>query len=373
MRRVVTARLGEEYGVREKLHGEVSDVMRIARIGFVANDIDSDPKRDRAGAAVRKLSFEARFARTIQDVYLTADYIVFNNNSLFIDGSIFTIDIREKSQAMAIGNDLNGRLNEIALDYTKTISIDGTTILGSNEGCLTWGHWVVHNLPRVVAVAQLHPDANVIVPASYFGTRPSYGELLLLSGIARERIITTRAHELYRFEKLVIPDYFYKQNSIHPAAISLLSQIPQMVGTGGEHTPENVLIKRATSGKRDVANSSEFETLMSSFDFHVCELGSQPFSDQVRVWQRAKRIASVLGSDLTNIVFGPERLSVVAFTPNRFGDDFFFDLAAAKGYSWSELFCGRITRNTTSIINSSFVVDLDSAKELISKLLENDL
>ena len=367
MRRIVTARLGEEYGNREKLFDEISLIERVAKIGCVMRDTDRGPERNRAAIANRSLSFDARFARTIHDVYLVEDHIVFDTAAIFIDASIHSIDICNSEQAKVVANDFSRRLDDASLESKKVILVDGLTILASNEGSGTWGHWVIHNLPRVLAAAAAYQNARIAVPASYFGSRPNFGSLLSLFGISESRVIKTRPKELYRFDRLVIPDYLYSRNAVHPAALTLLSQTPSHIGVSNGTNSRKVLIKRATVGKREIVNETEFEARMMQSGFQPIELGSFPIERQISCWNNAKNVASVLGSDLTNIVFGSSDISVLAFTPNHFGDDFFFDLAAAKGCVWNELYCSAVGERKLPLINSSFLVDYSSLDSFLEQ------
>lgn len=239
--------------------------------------------------------------------------------------------------------------------------VDGQNYIACNEGSGTWGHWLVHNVPRIMLFLEAYPDGRVVVPKSYFGTgiHGTCGQLLEVLGYHRDRFVLVSPDQVLRLEHVVLIDLPYRKGIAHPLAIELLQNIGEKVRSSvhGASKESVTFVQRLGDDRRDIANRRQlFEVLKAKgVSIYRCSLSLE---SQVDVWCNSRAMTGVLGSDFANMVFGgAERLLVI--TPAWFGDNFFFGLASQLGKEWNEVFCGQMMEKREPIHASSFVLDID--------------
>lgn len=49
----------------------------------------------------------------------------------------------------------------------EEVQVDGLAYIAYNEGSGTWGHWLIHILPRVIIFLRMYPFGKVIIPDDY--------------------------------------------------------------------------------------------------------------------------------------------------------------------------------------------------------------
>ncbi|MBL7309171.1 glycosyltransferase family 61 protein, partial [Escherichia coli] len=89
---------------------------------------------------------------------------------------------------------------------------------------------------------------------------------------------------------------------------------------------------------------------------------------QIAAFANAKVVVGNLGGSFSNIVFSPNKLSVVALTTEFMHDDFFFDITSnKKGYYTS--IHGKAT-DPTAGMQSDFTIDADFVIERVRRELD---
>jgi capsular polysaccharide biosynthesis protein len=237
----------------------------------------------------------------------------------------------------------------------EAIDVNELTLIVHNEGGGTWGHWIVQNLPRVILFKQKYPDAKIALPEGYRGGNFAFS--LSLFGIEWNSVFPLNHAKSYRFKQAAFIDHLYDLDGVvHPAAIDVLSQA--IIPDAEEFTPPRIFIERSKSVmRRNIENISEITDVAKSFGFSYGKLGRVPVTKQASYWREGTHFCSILGSDLTNIVFAKPGENVISITPEIHGDNFFLDLAAAKGLVWNEMLCGQLATRREPIGHSSFEVD----------------
>ncbi|MCO6415928.1 glycosyltransferase family 61 protein [Siccirubricoccus sp. KC 17139] len=248
----------------------------------------------------------------------------------------------------------------------EDVVVKESVILTSNEGSGTWGHWVAHNFPKIVLAARLLPDSKIAVPAGYANARSNFGALLAMSGLNPNRILYTNDKIVYRLDEAIFVDFLYHEKSIHPLSLDIFGEVASHLEEQTGNTTRKMYLSRTTPGKREIVNADQVGDILHGSGFRSVTLGAEPLATQVAYWQEATMVCSVLGSDLTNILFGNENCSVMAITPDWFFDIFFFDLAAAKGMVWNELYCGKMVQEKVPSHLSSFIVQEDALRNFIA-------
>jgi capsular polysaccharide biosynthesis protein len=301
----------------------------------------------------------------IRNVELCRGFVVRQEDAIFADASIYSIGAKTQEDVEKVARGLLHHSADFSASENRTLSIADPVLITSNEGSGTWGHWVVHNFPRIALARAVFPEVLVMIPDSYFGSHANFGALLSEIDFPRDQLLPSRNNVLYKLETAILVDYLYERNAVHPYCIDLFDSIAKKRPSSESILQPRIAIERTTKDKREIANHDEFSGLLSASGFQSDRLGARPLKEQIAVWTQTKIACSILGSDFASIVFGQTDGAVMAITPSWFGDDFFFDLAAARGMTWNELFCGRIDAERTPIINSSFRVDIDAAGKFL--------
>ncbi|MBP0441369.1 glycosyltransferase family 61 protein [Tianweitania sediminis] len=309
----------------------------------------------------RSIEFGPTLARRLHGVDVARGYIVSDVKHIYLDTTITALVTSEPGRLLAFAKNLS---EQAASASEVSTFVEEPVIFVCNEGSGTWGHWVVHNLPTLIMLGDKFRDARIAIPQAYFGSRPSFLEsLLFLRPTFASRLLPIRSEVTYRFDTLLTSDFLYQDRSIHPEALKILESAGSVPTTVDVFS--RVFLKRVTPGKREVANLEAVERILLENGYSISEVGKSSFASQLQLWHDASHVCAVLGSDLTNIVFAKSKMQILSITPEWFSDHFFFDLAAAKGAIWSEVFCGEMIDEKTPLHTSSFRVDQFTLQEMI--------
>jgi capsular polysaccharide biosynthesis protein len=359
---IKTSRAGNEFGEKSLLYPFV-EVRRTPQVGLIMKDAAAEWRGNHYQHS-RWEKFPAIYSRRIHNVMLCDTHILYDENSIYTDNLITAKFAHDDA---AFEHTAYGHAG-IAIEKERTVPhvehIQEPVIVTSNEGSGTWGHWLVHNFPKIALAREAYPNCKVLVPVSYFvGGYANFGEVLWLLGLKSEEMIGIYPDRRYKLDQAILVDFLYT-HSVHPYTIDLFERMGAAMDETG--TPvDRMVIERTTPGKRDVTNRSEFLRQMNDSGFTETTLGALPLRQQIAAWRAGREFCSVLGSDLTNIVFGRPGASILAITPAVFHDNFFFDLAEARGMNWNELFCGETTVERSGP-TSDFKVDALSLRHFLS-------
>lgn len=239
----------------------------------------------------------------------------------------------------------------------NVVKVEGPIYIAQNEGSGTWGHWLVHNLPRVILFLRKVPNGRVVIPDDYRSERyKSCLQLLEKFDVGLDKLIFLRRSEILLAESVFLIDIPYINGSAHPVVFDLYAEIRCKKGLSNS---DRTFINR-TAGTRKISNFNDVDPILRRNGFNISsELGG--LEDQISLWNNSKVISGVLGSDLTNMLFGDvDQLYVI--TPEWFGDRFFYGLAASLGIEWNELVC-----------SNEYLSDLREPKHLSSFMVAPDL
>jgi capsular polysaccharide biosynthesis protein len=194
-----------------------------------------------------------------------------------------------------------------------------------------YGHWLVELLPRIAIAAQFCDlsQCRIVVTRKSGGMSRVYRDSLGLFGVKPEQIVTLKRRPVM-FERLHYPLPVSQHPWIKsPRAIALLETLPDKVGAPGDG-PKRLYVTRNSGKNRRLTNEAEIFALLRPLGFVAVEPGKMSFADQVRIFSGAEMIVGNCGAALTNMVFSPRGVSVMALTTPFMQDDFFWDLTDLK-------------------------------------------
>ena len=137
---------------------------------------------------INTINFPKLRARIYEGAVLRNSYMLFQGDKLISDNFIYSIHgsggsrRRVKHYAAKVAQKQSNK------EVRKQIICNGDVIIGVNEGSGTWGHWLIQTLPSILLCLRHYPDARVALPASYFGSRSNFGDILKLYKLESSRV-----------------------------------------------------------------------------------------------------------------------------------------------------------------------------------------
>jgi Glycosyltransferase 61 len=346
---------------------QATTVTRQPRIGATAMDRSGSAKfASPRFTAPYQVHFPPVRLRVVENVTLVQEYIALHDAGVITD---HLYGIREGAKPVLSGP-ANMRLDRFRTnERVDPRLVDTPTLVIHNEGGGTWGHWVVQGLPRVLWFRRVMPEGKIAVPRDYLMEANNFGRILRLYGVEHDDVVPLSRDVSWRLREAVFIDPLSQPMGVHPAALEVLrEQCPRLAPP--PNASDRTFITRATGGNdRGIDNAAEIDAIASDLGFRPTRLGSTHVEQQIATWQHGAAFMSVLGSDLTNLVFAKPGSDVLSITPDFHGDMFFFDLAAAVGLRWHELLCGHIVEKREPRRSSSFAVDPRVFRDFLTRAL----
>ena len=336
---------------------------------WVDKQVMSHPRnyrsRDYSPATFR---FNEVNAWKIQDAVLSNGVYLHRDDDAFLDASLLMHATKGavRDTMLARFTDNIKAADTYPIDYSYS---DKSVLLINNEGGNTWGHFVVHNLPKALIYARHFPNGLILVPEEYFienSPQRNFGKLLLVYGISETSLIKVSREVRYKFGEVVLLDFLYdfvNRGGIRPDALELLE-----IDCRASGQSSSIYLERSSS-TREIANGSAVRQSLRQRGVDALRLGACSVTKQIETWRGSNLVATTLGSDLTNMIFAKPGAKILSLTPSFFVDNFFFKLATAKGVIWNEIECGEIAEHWKPERNSKFLVDIDLLEEAMDALI----
>jgi capsular polysaccharide biosynthesis protein len=259
--------------------------------------------------------------------------------------------------------------------YASTIErgqiIKGSCLLAKRPWYKNYGHWLVDSLTVIALAAEL---IRINKWKIVIGKFPSAGmrravldSIQMIFPDVDIEVLEHPDDEVWFFEKLLyvtpthVPPLFKS-----PTALNKLRRFASSVEP--KATGRRIFISRNTSSVRRLLNEDEIFHLLSEYDFELVHPETLPFEEQVRLFAEAEIIVGVKGAALTNCIFSPRGMKVMALCPADFPDMFFWDFIAQLDGHYAEVY-GPITTNNHPSHND-FSVSIDSCRRAIVELLK---
>jgi capsular polysaccharide biosynthesis protein len=230
-----------------------------------------------------------------------------------------------------------------------------------------YGHWLIETLPRLELVDECFDIAKCkfIIGGDRGAIGQVYLDTLALFGVPNENIV--RLDEASSFENLIYPAPLTIQPWIKaPRVIKFLERLGQKA-LSDYVSPSRLYVSRDSNAKRVLLNEEAVLEIVLKYGFFPIDPGRVDFQSQVRMFRNATHVIGNLGAAMTNVVFAPRGVKVLALATQCMQDDFFWDLVCQKEGEYVSLHGNAIT--PASGMYSDFRIDIEQLSGVMAEFV----
>lgn len=224
-----------------------------------------------------------------------------------------------------------------------------------NRGFPVYGHWLHDALPRLALLSEFPPDTRIIVPADL---KPYHKESLELLGVWDRCRPTPETH-------LEVERYFFSSpvsmiDCYNPYAVEFTRKALLPKGDPNYSGPRKFFLQR-TAKRRAVENNDELCDFFRSRGWAVVKDMDLTFAQTIKLFSEAEAVCSVLGSNMSNVIFCKPGCIVMHLAPDVLLDGWIDWIAEVcnLNYHFSIVRCGG--HNSTKI-----VIDIKQIEEMFA-------
>ena len=193
-------------------------------------------------------------------------------------------------------------------------------------------HWLTETLPRIIIAKESGYSFPVVFPEN------ANRNLFFVDSIAALGIdsIFYSYKETIQLNTLVAPSHLQPAqcdpNQIKKVRDCFRNYDNAITSTGNK---KRIYISRTIAQRRFIRNENELEKLLASFGFETIHMEKLSFSQQRKLMAETEVLISNHGAGLTNMIFLPEKSTVIELKANA--DDInncFFNLARALDHRY---------------------------------------
>ena len=254
------------------------------------------------------------------------------------------------------------------------------------NGSYNYAHWMTEFLPQLVLLKEQGVDLSAYKIVVDSRSYPSMLEALFLLGVTEDQLIKVDAMSLNTFPEglwvsPVANIVFQRPNAISSDALHQLAE-PQhaifhpdaliatrntflalVVQEGCETAPEKIFIKRFSGRQyhaRSVVNEAVIQKKLESEGFVSIDPSTLSFTEQIRVFSKAKYIVSASGAALLNMIWAPIGAKIIVLMNDAKVVNYWYfsNIAFAVGHQLSYVLGKAVnTGNWNDINHADFVID----------------
>jgi len=221
------------------------------------------------------------------------------------------------------------------------VHVDKECLLVARFGEATWGHWLGEILPRAIIAEAFFPGRFCFAVPDWTtkeGSNSTFLQSLLAYGITESRLVRLISSNCYRFRSLSTVTPVRSDRAMHPQVLELMRKnVVVKPDAFGRYLPSRLALLRKDIGRRSISNYEEVEVILKARGFLLTESSENSFEAQVSLFRAAHEVFCVLGSGLTNVIFSPEYVNVIAPAPEAWGDSFFYPLVQARNGKFADI------------------------------------
>lgn len=229
-------------------------------------------------------------------------------------------------------------------------------------------HWLTDALTRLYVVRDRLDQVTLLLPWE-FEVRDVVKSSLEVFGVKNVDFI--RADEVVECRSLLMPTHtapsgHFRDNVLQGVRTELLSAFGN---SGGRD--ERIYISRRLANRRRVANEDDLVPVLKNFGFEIVCAEDLSFEDQVRLFSRARYLASNHGAGLTNMIFMRDGGSVLELRHvSDYVNNCYFILASALKLRYYYQLC-RAETDLADPHTADLVVDPKEMEMNLTRLLQS--
>lgn len=194
-------------------------------------------------------------------------------------------------------------------------------ILAFDRGYMTYGHFLVDILPRLLIAEQTlgsaFADCSVFVPADL----PTWGERILSAmGFAPRRFYRFDWHRNALAVSLaIVPTLAHAYYSFHPLAADSFREISRRAAPELESGSRRLFLSRqGQHSNRRLVNRVRIEEIARGAGLEVVAPETLSFREQISLYGGSSLMVGEYGSALHNSIFMPRGSGVIALNPMQY-------------------------------------------------------
>lgn len=199
-------------------------------------------------------------------------------------------------------------------------ALSGTYIYGLNQH-VSFGHWLIHRLPRIYSALQHNEGTDVLISSSPWDPT----DLIQSVGVRKEQMIALPADKrevFFQVDKILVANHAAppgrRRQLDWPRFEKVVSQILNNLRLpDGKRGPEKIYLTRTTAPEQRLGcmNRPFIENLMKQSGYFVVAPETLPFREQVNLLVNAKDVVTEAGSGGLLSVFSRRLRSLTYLSP----------------------------------------------------------
>jgi len=213
-------------------------------------------------------------------------------------------------------------------------------------GDTSYYHWLLNWVPRLMAkdvMADYLPplrSLKVVVP---WGQVPKYLELLYELGLPRENVVQLSSEAIWRFEELIVPNFF-SSGRLSPSVAHWYRT--QLRTERAPKPSKRILISRRDASmdgppRRRVANETELAAALAPLGFERYELSDMSVRQQIELFQQAEFVIGPHGAGFVNMIFSRPGTKAIVLE-NSWNHTFMVDMVNVSGGAACSIVCNDV-------------------------------
>lgn len=241
----------------------------------------------------------------------------------------------------------------------------------------TWdrnfGHWLIDSFGRL-ATLEGHVDLTTCVFQVNRQPNAQMQQVVLdsfeLAGVGADQV---EFCEILKdaYDELLVPGTIAATPlRKHPLVVRYLERLGEQVPTG---PADRIYLSRAKASRRRILNEDAVVELLADRGFTVVHPEDLSLREQIATMRGASQVVGVMGAGLTNLVFSPAGVSVLALATESMQHDYFYDIVCHKKGRYRGLQgASAKAEGSHAAIGDDFEVDLALLKDSVDWLDQQD-
>lgn len=176
-------------------------------------------------------------------------------------------------------------------------TISGTTAVIASTLASGYGHWLLDELPRLLALPR--DPAETLIGHS----RTAFSRTALARWGWSGPVLYPERDSHVQCEQLVVPSLVGTVVQPTRRTLDLVREFTAGMSASLSHLGERIYISRSTSRRRRVTNEPELVAMLTEARFSVVHLEQLTWAEQISSFRQAKVIVSPHGAGLANLAF----------------------------------------------------------------------